>query len=107
MAIYNRILVQNKGTDDKLINHMGKLSLRQQIFSGLVKTMAEVSGYFKQFVHHILPIPLHGSYHWGHGAAVNPELDSVHVQALIHKAGQGGVCLEEGGVVLLKLQPSL
>ena len=107
MAIYNQILAQYKEIDNKLINNMGELSLRQQIFSGLVKTMAEVSGYFKQFVHHTLPIPLHGSYHWGHGAAVNPELDSVHVQALIHKAGQGGVCLEEGGVVLLKLQPSL
>ena len=69
--------------------------------------MTIVPAYFEKFQHHNLPLPLHGSYHRGHGAAVNPELHSVYVQAFVHKVGQAGVCLKEGGVVLLKLRPSV
>ena len=81
------------------------ISLRQEILSGFVKAMAIVPAHLKQFEHNILPLPLHGRYHRGHGAAVNQELHPVNVQALVHKGDQTGVCLQEGGVVLLKLHP--
>ena len=78
------------------------IHLTKHFYSGFMKSMAVVSGDFKQSVKNYLTIHLYCSYNRCHCRAIQIELDCILRQAEVVEREEVRLGLDKGGVVLLQ-----